>query len=86
LFKVREHIFKKVIKLDSSTIFEQEEIKIKAIIQFKKRIQIEFITVNFTISKVNLLLMGKKIKKTDKYSKIKQEITAMVKESRGYYG
>ena len=86
MFKVREHIFKKVIKLDSSTIFEQEEIKIKAIIQFKKRIQIEFITVNFTISKVNLLLMGKKIKKTDKYSKIKQEITEMVKESRGYYG
>ncbi|WP_425133841.1 IS3 family transposase [Enterococcus faecium] len=46
----------------------------------------ESITFNCTISEVNLLLLGKKLDKPDKYSKIKQEITAIVKESRNSYG
>ena len=57
-FEYRKYVFRKVRNLDSITIFEQVEIKIKAILQLKK-IKIEFVTFNCTSSKIHLLLLGK---------------------------
>ncbi|EJX72693.1 hypothetical protein HMPREF1373_00789, partial [Enterococcus faecium P1140] len=42
-FKSRERIFKKVRNLDSRTRFEQEEIKVKTILQLKKEFKLNLL-------------------------------------------
>ncbi|EFR73810.1 putative transposase InsK for insertion sequence IS150, partial [Enterococcus faecium TX0133A] len=85
-FKSRERIFKKVRNLDSRTRFEQEEIKVKTILQLKKEFKLNLLLSIAQLAKSTYYYWVKKLDKPDKYSKIKQEITAIVKESRNSYG
>ncbi|MBU5500592.1 IS3 family transposase, partial [Enterococcus sp. S165_ASV_20] len=82
----RERIFKKVRNLDSRTRFEQEEIKVKTILQLKKEFKLNLLLSIAQLAKSTYYYWVKKLDKPDKYSKIKQEITAIVKESRNSYG
>ncbi|BDP51603.1 hypothetical protein EfmJHP10_30390 (plasmid) [Enterococcus faecium] len=77
---------KKVRNLDSRTRFEQEEIKVKTILQLKKEFKLNLLLSIAQLAKSTYYYWVKKLDKPDKYSKIKQEITAIVKESRNSYG
>ncbi|HBG9568245.1 TPA: IS3 family transposase, partial [Enterococcus faecium] len=68
--------------LDSRTRFEQEEIKVKTILQLKKEFKLNLLLSIAQLAKSTYYYWVKKLDKPDKYSKIKQEITAIVKESR----
>ncbi|HBM5434896.1 TPA: IS3 family transposase, partial [Enterococcus faecium] len=72
--------------LDSRTRFEQEEIKVKTILQLKKEFKLNLLLSIAQLAKSTYYYWVKKLDKPDKYSKIKQEITAIVKESRNSYG
>ncbi|WP_194849691.1 IS3-like element ISEnfa3 family transposase [Enterococcus faecium] len=78
--------FKKVRNLDSRTRFEQEEIKVKTILQLKKEFKLNLLLSIAQLAKSTYYYRVKKLDKPDKCSKIKQEITAIVKESRNSYG
>ncbi|MEH0878874.1 IS3 family transposase, partial [Enterococcus faecium] len=66
--------------------FEQEEIKVKTILQLKKEFKLNLLLSIAQLAKSTYYYWVKKLDKPDKYSKIKQEITAIVKESRNSYG
>ncbi|MDW8835767.1 IS3 family transposase, partial [Enterococcus faecium] len=66
--------------------FEQEEIKVKTILQLKKEFKLNLLLSIAQLAKSTYYYRVKKLDKPDKYSKIKQEITAIVKESRNSYG
>nr|HAQ7493143.1 transposase [Enterococcus faecium]HAQ7754989.1 transposase [Enterococcus faecium]HBA0077972.1 transposase [Enterococcus faecium]HBL3449034.1 transposase [Enterococcus faecium]HBL3532776.1 transposase [Enterococcus faecium] len=65
---------------------EQEEIKVKTILQLKKEFKLNLLLSIAQLAKSTYYYWVKKLDKPDKYSKIKQEITAIVKESRNSYG
>lgn len=81
-----ENAYLKVRNLDSRTRFEQEEIKVKTILQLKKEFKLNLLLSIAQLAKSTYYYWVKKLDKPDKYSKIKQEITAIVKESRNSYG
>ncbi|XTS86821.1 IS3 family transposase [Enterococcus faecium] len=68
------------------TLSKWIRIKVKTILQLKKEFKLNLLLSIAQLAKSTYYYWVKKLDKPDKYSKIKQEITAIVKESRNSYG